>query len=192
MLACCITVLTSCHFCGVLLSQQSYSGLSYKTKQMDFVNSFTSPVNISKFCNGWKLKLCYSRLLSDSFYLFIFKYLYCASCLFRNRAKRCRKWEVIWSGETKYHQTNHRTGVVHKKLAGFFSSISEINVTAFFLRTVTLFSMWLLKPWTLWTTHSGILSSSFWIQTASKESKPWGTALCPGQVEALANSMNSQ
>lgn len=62
----------------------------------------------------------------------------------------------------------------------------------FFIRTVMLFSMWLLKPWTRWTIHSGIPSCSFWIQTASKEWKPWGTASCLGQVEALANSMNSQ
>ena len=31
----------------------------------------------------------------------------------RNWAQGCRKWEILWSGETKHHPTNHWTGTVH-------------------------------------------------------------------------------
>lgn len=80
----------------------------------------------------------------------------------------------------------------NKRQQLFEKNITPSNAIAFFLRTVTLFLMWLLKPWTLLTTHSGIPSSSSWTQTASKGSKPWEAALCPVQVEAPANSMSSR
>lgn len=56
-----------------------------------------------------------------------------------------------------------------------------------FLRSTTLCWMWLPKPWTPWTTPSGIPSSSSWTQTPSKASRPWGTASFLDPAAARAN-----
>ena len=52
--------------------------------------------------------------------------------------------------------------------------------------------MWPPKPWTLWTTPSGIPSSSSWTRTASKASRPWGTASPPGPAAAHASCTSSR
>lgn len=51
--------------------------------------------------------------------------------------------------------------------------------------------MSLPKLWTPWTTPSGIPLSSYWTQTASKVSRPWGTASYLGPAAAHANCMSS-
>lgn len=56
-----------------------------------------------------------------------------------------------------------------------------------FLRIVTPYWMLLPKLWTLWTTPSGIPSSSSWTQTVSKASRPWGTAWYLDPAAAHAN-----